>query len=126
VRTLPLLIGLVAVMAGCGGSEEKQIRATLAADLRAFEAQDWNAICALRTPAGRRKFLRASLRPDAKTCAEAWSPGPGGNEPIIEIKLTRPARHLSGIDVDDDVARVRYDGGFAGSLRKVGGRWLID
>jgi hypothetical protein len=126
VRSLIALIVLAAVLAGCGSSDEKQARATIAAELRALESEDWNAVCELRTAAGRREFLRASLRPNAQSCAAAWTPAPGSNEPILVIKFKRPTRRLSGVDVKGVVATARYDDGSGQRLRKIGGRWLID
>jgi hypothetical protein len=76
--------------------------------------------------AGRREFLRASLRPDANTCAEAWTPAPAGNEPIVTFEFKPPSRRLTGVDVANSVAHARYDDGSVQRLRKVGGRWLID
>src|SRR4051812_22954347 len=124
MRALPILIGFAAVMTGCGAGEQKQVRATIAADARAYEGHDWNAVCSLRTGAGRREFLRASLRPTAPTCAEAWTPAPGGNEPILSFEFKRPEHRPAEIDGDDDVAHVRYDDGAVEALRKVNGRWL--
>jgi hypothetical protein len=114
------------MLAGCGTSDEERVRATIAADLRAHDRDDWNRVCALRTAAGRREFLQASLNPDANTCAEAWTPAPGGNEPIVTFEFKRPSRRVTDVDVANAVAQVRYDDGFVQRLRKVGGRWLID
>ncbi|HWK27559.1 MAG TPA: hypothetical protein VNS09_13410 [Solirubrobacter sp.] len=119
-------IVLAAAFAGCGTSEKERVRATIAADLRAQEREDWNAVCDLRTAAGRRELVRTSLRPDAKTCAEAWTLPTGDNEPILSFELKSAERRLADIDVDKNVASARYDDGFVQRLRKVRGRWLID
>ncbi|WP_028063754.1 hypothetical protein [Solirubrobacter soli] len=114
------------MLAGCGGNDEKQIRATIADEGRAYANKDWDAVCAGRTAAGRREFLKTSLRPDAKTCAEAWTPDPTDNEPIVAITFIPSKERLTGIDVDGDTARARYSSGSVTRLRKVDGRWLID
>jgi hypothetical protein len=126
LKQLFIVIVLFAAFAGCGTGDEKRVRATIAADLRAFESQDWNAACDLRTVAGRRELVRSSLRPDAQACADAWTPASSGNEPIVTFRFEPSPRQLSDIDVDNDVARVRYNDGSLQRLRKIGGRWLID
>jgi hypothetical protein len=126
MRRLTIPVLLVVALAGCGGNDEKRVRATIAAESRALAAEQWNAVCALRTAAGRREFLRTSLRPDAKTCAEAWTPAPEANEPILTVKLSPSKRRLTDVDVDGDVARARYSDGSVVRLRKVDGRWLVD
>jgi hypothetical protein len=126
VRPLTAPIVLVVAVAGCGTNERERVRATIAAQVRGYASQDWNAVCDLRTAAGRRELLRGSLRPDAKTCAEAWTPASGGNEPILTFNFKPPLRPLMGVDVANDVAHARYDDGSVQRLRKVGGRWLID
>jgi hypothetical protein len=126
VRQRTVVILLVSAFAGCGTSDEQQIRATIAAELRAYERQDWNAVCRLLTAAGRHEFLRTSLRPDAKTCADAWTPAPGGNEPILTYKFEPRKRRVTDVEVDNDMAHARYDDGSVKRFRKVRGRWLID
>jgi hypothetical protein len=126
MRPLIALIVLAAVLAGCGSSDEKQVRATIAAELRAQAKHDWNGVCDLRTAAGQRDFLRTSLRPNAGSCAEAWTPAPSGNEPIVTLEFKAPTRRLTDVDVEDAVATARYDDGSLQRLRKIDGRWLID
>jgi hypothetical protein len=45
VRPLTISIFVVAVLAGCGTSDEERVRATIAAELRAHEREDWNGVC---------------------------------------------------------------------------------
>ena len=121
MRRSGLILLAALLLAGCG--DEDKVRAAVEAEQRALERRDWNAVCALRTDAGEREFRRGTLWPEAKTCAEAFTPPPNGNEPIVTFDFKSPT--LREIDVDGDEATARFDDGSTHRLLKVDDRWLI-
>jgi hypothetical protein len=119
VRKTGLIILAALLLAGCG-DEEKQVRATLAADRKAGERRDWDAMCALRTEAGRRELAFCVAEPPNESGTETTV----GNEPIVTFSFKSPP--LRELEVDGDQATARFDGGPTQRLRKVDDRWLID
>ena len=110
MRKIGLIIFAALLLAGCGDGEQ-QVRATLTADRKAGERQDWAAMCALRTEAARRELLFCT---------------PPENESIATFLVGTDRDTDIDIDVDDAQATARYDDGSITRLRKVDGRWLID
>jgi len=113
-----IYLGALALAAmGCGNGEaEKRIRATLAAQERAFTKLDFHGACAQMTEAARLA---------SPWCAEDTSGATLGNEAIVTFRVK--TMKATRIDVDGDTAEVRRkDSGDTTRMRKVDGRWLID
>lgn len=126
MRRLITLLVLTVGVAGCGGDDQKQIRATFR-DLReAVQRQDFARVCALMTDRAQREQIKNAANADAKTCVEAWEPPSSrdGFQAVQAIVAMPPP--IQGIDVSGHRARVQHVAGPPTVLRKVDGRWLFD
>jgi hypothetical protein len=125
-RPFVVLVALTA--AGCGASAQQHVAAAVRAEKAAWDRGDFEAVCAMRTEAGRREWSRLGGAP---TCAEGIRRVAGSSPPDLpNVTVATLSVELSSarsrIRVDGDRAIV-YSGGFpAERLRKVDGRWLID
>ena len=120
MRRSSLIIFTALLLAGCGGNDEKQVRATLDAYDRAFASGDRATACALMTEAAQRELLRY----DPSGCGAASTPETG-EFGVSEAEIIYEPGDLQRVEIDGDTAQARYDRSVT-TLRKVDGRWLID
>ena len=99
VRRSSLIIFTALLLAGCGGNDEKQVRATLDAYDRAFASGDRTTACALMTEAAQRELLRY----DPSGCGAASTPEPG-EFGVSEAAIIYESGDLQRIDIDGDTA----------------------
>lgn len=62
---------LIAVLAGCGASDQQRVVATLRASDAAWDRGDLDVGCSWMTERARRRVMADGLNPRARTCAEA-------------------------------------------------------
>lgn len=125
-------VGLIALLAGCGASEQQHVAATIRASDAAWDRGDLDDGCSWMTERARRRFIADGINPRARTCSEAYEPP--ANETtagtLIFATLTAvehpDAPRVTHIRIYGDRAVARYSNGGPTQLRRVRGRWLID
>jgi ketosteroid isomerase-like protein len=116
MRRAVLVLAAALALAGCQESDQDQVRAAVMEYVHAYADGDAETVCARLAPELRRAFKE-------------------GCEAGIEreaAKLSQSAREalnkqeVRSVSVSGDTARARLNSGGLGTLRRVGGRWLIE
>jgi hypothetical protein len=119
-RFVPLGLTMIA-LAGCGASEERQVRDTMDAANRAFLDGDGKKVCSLLTPE-----TRDTVGEFEGDCASAIERA-RSNVPANVMSKAFAKTHIRSVKITGRAAVVEYEGGLHNStLRKMAGRWLIE
>ena len=111
-----LVIAAALALAGCQESDQDQVRAAVMEYVHAYADGDAKTVCGRLAPELRKAFKEGC---EAGIKREA-------------AKLSKPAREaldkqeVRSVSVSGDSARARLNSGSLGTLRRVGGRWLIE
>jgi ketosteroid isomerase-like protein len=114
---VPVLLGAAAlVLAGCQQSDQDQVRDAVAQYVNAYADGDAKTVCARLAPELRKAFkhgCEAGIKQEASKLSTA------DREALRELEVR-------SVSVSGDTARARLNSGSLGTLRRVGGRWLIE
>lgn len=127
-RLLALIV--LAILSGCGASEQQKVAAALRASDTAWARGDLDEGCASLTERARKAFLESSPNPRAPNCREAFTVDTqqqtafGVSE--AELVESKAPRRMTSVRVNGDTAVVNFSDGRQSRLRKIRGRWLID
>lgn len=128
-RLVPLVLALTAVVAaGCGGDEEKDVRAAFAAFAKADEANDGGAYCNALTPQSVRVIERLN-GPTSMTslaCPDVMEGRFGGRGPEILSKADTKALRKAKAEVQGARAELTDPKRGTLPLRRSDGDWLVD
>jgi ketosteroid isomerase-like protein len=126
MRRLVCLAAL-ALLAGCGASDEDQIRETVANVGHAEADGEWQKVCDLMTPA-LQKLVVGTASQGTKTCADALEDAAATMSQDEKNKLHET--HVVSVKLNGDTATVKVEpaGEFADTqpMRKVNGKWRLD
>lgn len=121
-RALVAGVAAVAVTAGCGQSEEDQVRDAITGYLKAVAARDGAKACAALTPAGQRQLVGSV--PGARRCEDAAKRYARGLSRRERKVISEPT--IEAVRVDGSRATARVKGVRTGRLVKVGDDWKLD